>query len=151
MEQEYKKIFDEYILNTEYKVPIEPKRVLVCLMTQEIQKIICSDISSDHSIFITSWSLKHIYDRHFYDKNAMDDFYLIFNNLPSIVAEPDALYENPPGKRGDFLLIKRIGGKSCLCSMEISEEQKEIAIVSASITGEKYLKNFTLLWSREDG
>ena len=28
---------------------------------------------------------------------------------------------------------------------------KDIAIVSASITGEKYLDKFTLLWSREDG
>jgi hypothetical protein len=148
---EYKKIFIERILGTALKSPIISAKIFICSITTEIQMVIYGSGHICQSVFLNTWALKHIYDRHRYDKDAMPDFYLIFDNFLPIMADPDRIYRNIPGKRGQFLFIKRVGGKLCLCSVEILGPRKDIAIVSASITGEKYLDKFTLLWSREDG
>jgi hypothetical protein len=97
-------------------------------------------------VFITSRSLKHIYDRHIFDKKVSKEFYFILNNLDQIISNPDMIYKNKEEKRGDFLFTKVIKNNTYVCTLEIMNNE-EIEIASAFTTGEKYLSKFTLLWS----
>ena len=65
---------------------------------------------------------------------------------------PDEILKDAPGKRGNFLFIKKIERRTYLVMVEIemaetgSKSKHNIHVVSASFSGEKYLKKFTLLW-----
>ena len=99
------------------------------------------------AIYISSKCLKHIYDRHCFDKKAPKDFDLILENLTEVLTHPDKVFINKPGGRGDLLFAKEIDEKICLCVLEIQTKDKILEVVSASFSGEKYLRKFTLLWS----
>lgn len=110
---------------------------------KEIQNVLNG---KDRKAFISARSLKHIYDRHIFDKKASRDFYFILDNLSEIVRYPDGIYLNTKGKRGDFLITKEIREQLYMCTLEIISDS-EMEIVSACTTGEKYIKRFALLWS----
>lgn len=95
---------------------------------------------------MTTKSLKHIYDRHIFDKKASRDFYFILKNLKRILLHPDMIYRDAVGKRGNYIIVKVINEKFYMCTIEIITN-KEIEVVSASVTGKKYLSKFALLRS----
>ena len=61
-------------------------------------------------IHISSWSLKHIYDKRELFCN------MFVNHSYSIINYPDYIYKNRPEKDGDYLFIKKIGNY-LLCSV----------------------------------
>jgi hypothetical protein len=134
-------LFNKYIKDTKYKENVIISQAFVCNLNDNIAKIIGVNF---RKVFISSKSLKHIYDRHIFDKDCPDDFYIILNNLKSFINRPDAIYYNKLGKRGDLIFVKKIKNSLYMCSIEINEE---IEIVSAYITGPKYIEKFVLLWS----
>lgn len=138
-----KNLFNKYIKGSNYKEYIIISRIFVCKPKKEIQKILGK---YSRKVFITTKSLKHIYDRHIFDKKVPKDFYIIINNILNIIGNPNRIYLNKRGKRGNFLFIKEIKRKIYMCTIEIINEN-ELEIVSVCTTGEKYLSKFTLLWS----
>lgn len=138
-----KDLFKKYIKNTGYKDGITLLRTFVCTIRKELQQVIGS---RNNKVFISTRSLKHIYDRHIFDKKTPKDFYLIINNVNNIVCNPDRIYLNEETKRGDFIFVKKINNNMYACILEIIDEEK-IEIVSIYTTGEKYLDKFILLWS----
>lgn len=135
-------LFNKYIKNTKYKEDIIISQAFVCNLNENIAKIIEANLIK---VFISSKSLKHIYDRHFFDKDRPNDFYIILNNLELFINNPDAIYFNKLSKRGDFIFVKKIQNNMYMCSLEIINDA--IEIVSAYVTGPKYINKFVLLWS----
>ena len=126
------------------------QRVFLCNIKKSLRKIIDKDKSCNtRSVYLSTKALKHVYDRHVYDKNTPEDFAIILENITNILKYPDKLFKNLVAKRGDILFVKEINQRLYYCSIEIAmgETGQSIEIVSLTITGEKYLKKFTLLWS----
>jgi hypothetical protein len=99
-------------------------------------------------VYLSTRSLKHIFDRHIHDKKDPETFRVILNAMPDIIKRPDEVRLDTEAKRGNFLFIKRIDMKQFLVSVEI--DQSGMAhVVSSSATGRKYIEKFTLLWSWE--
>ena len=63
-----------------------------------------------------------------------------------ILNNTDRIYKDAQDKRGNYIFVRIINGKFYMCTVEIISKT-EIEVVSASVTGEKYLSKFTLLWS----
>lgn len=138
-------LFNKYIKGTKYKENIIISRIFVCTPKKEIQKVINNGLNVQR-VFITTRSLKHIYDRHIFDKKVSIDFYFILENFKQILLNVHRIYKDTQDKRGNYIFVKMINNKFYMCTIEIISET-EIEVVSASVTGEKYLSKFTLLWS----
>lgn len=138
-------LFSKYVKNSKYKQNIKVCRIFLLTPNKKIQKVLNSG-KATQKIFITTKSLKHVYDRHIFEKKIPSDFYSIIRHLESILTAPDRIYIDKKEKRGDFIFVKEINSTIYMCALEIQSET-EIEIVSACITGEKYLRKFALLWS----
>ena len=97
-------------------------------------------------VYLSTKSLKHIHDRHVYDKGNFSEFIVILQNLTRIIKFPDEVRMDARSKRGDFMFVKNVAAQPYFVSIQISPVG-EMDILSSSATGESYLKNFTLLWS----
>ncbi|MEK7464018.1 MAG: PBECR2 nuclease fold domain-containing protein [Patescibacteria group bacterium] len=137
-------LFKRYIEKSKYKKNVVIYRAYVCTPRKEIQDIVSKE--NQKMVFISTKSLKHIYDRHVYEKKKPKDFYFLIKNIEKIIGRPDRIYKNKPNKRGDFIFVKEMANQTYMCTLEIVNKT-ELDIVSAYITGEKYLSKFTLLWS----
>lgn len=138
-------VFSKYVKNTKYKQNIIICRVFLLTPSKEIQEVL-NLLTKNQNVFITTKSLKHIYDRHIFEKKMPSEFYSIIRHLKSILVIPDRIYQNKEGKRGDFIFVKEINSTIYMCTLEI-QSGTDIEIVSACLTGEKYLRKFALLWS----
>jgi hypothetical protein len=131
-----RRYYGKYIKNT-YRNESTPLKVsLLCT----------SDFVGE--VYLSTRSLKHIFDRHIHDKKDPETFRVILNAMPDIIKRPDEVRLDTEAKRGNVLFIKRIDMKQFLVSVEI--DQSGMAhVVSSSATGRKYIEKFTLLWSWE--
>jgi len=137
-----KNLFSKHIKNSPYKVEVALSRICVGKLRQDLRDVTGGD---HYIIYINSRSLKHIYDRHIFDKKVPKDFYLILKNLNKILLDPDRIYKDKEGKRGNYIFVKVIVNKTYMCTVEMISSG-EIEVVS-SLTGKKYLSKFVLLWS----
>lgn len=139
----------KYIRDTESRCIIHLKKDFLCKIKPSLFKLLGIHTNCiDRSVSLSTKSIKHIYDRHIYDKKTPKDFNIILSNLTKIIKQPDEVRRNLESKRGDFLFVKKIGTQLYYVSVEVIEEGC-IEVVSASAAGDKYLKKFTLLWSWE--
>jgi hypothetical protein len=139
--------YHKYIEGTFFHDDVIIKRGILCKIKPSLTSIINKyKTCIDGSVFLNTKSLKHIYDRHIYDKCSLVDFEIVLNNLTQIIKYPDQIRKNTESKRGDFLFVKNIKGRIYFVSIEVIIEGN-MEVVSASVTREKYLKKFTLLWS----
>lgn len=148
--------YKKHIKDTKEKEDIAPEqRALLCNIRVELVPIIQEHNKSvTGKIYLKTFPLKHIYDRHIYVKKTPVDFYVILDNFENIFESPNMFYRNDPTKRGHFIVIKEINKHLYMSSIEVLENG-DLEIVQASATGMNYLGskklNFTLLWSRGDG
>jgi len=138
-----KNLFNKYVKYSAYKSDVTLSRVFVGKLRRELRDIVGEDY---YIIYINSRSLKHIYDRHIFDKKVPRDFYLILNNLKQILLNPDKIYKDKEGKRGNYIFVKVLVNKTYMCTIEMISNG-DIEVVSSSLTGNKYLSKFVLLWS----
>lgn len=141
--------YNIHIKETADRCSITIKKGFLCKIKPSLFKLLNTHINCiNRDVFLNTKSLKHIHDRHIYDKKTPKDFFTILFNLTKIIKYPDEVRRNLESKRGDFLFIKRIEEQLFYVSIEVVEGGL-IEIVSSSITTENYLKKFTLLWSWE--
>lgn len=137
----------KYIKNTAPQEKVYVDKGLLCKIKPSLKTFLNNHTQCfDRSVFLSTKSLKNIYDRHIYDKNNAVIFNIILKNLTNIIRYPDEIRRNVDSKRGDFLFIKEIENQLFFSSVEVLVDGS-IEIVSASATGVKYLEKFTLLWS----
>ncbi|HRN70429.1 MAG TPA: hypothetical protein PLS49_04535 [Candidatus Woesebacteria bacterium] len=97
-------LIEKYIEGTKPKQYIKVFNFLISHLTSKVKRSIKIKSSK---VYITSKALKHIYDRHCYDKNQNDVFNTIINNLPDIIKNPDIIRNNKEGKKGQLYLLKK--------------------------------------------
>lgn len=126
------------------------KTFLLAILTKTVARVISSQ---NLKVYITTVTLKHLYD-----KRPAEEFDVIIRCLHQVVRYPKELYENKPGKRGQFCFIKKIRGEKYFCSIERSEEkddpdgetEKFYAASAFRLRDENYLKGYKLVWSWKD-
>lgn len=139
--------YNIHIKGTLSRQEISVEKGFLCKIKPSLLSILSTHTNcTDRSVFLNTKSLKHIHDRHIYDKKTPKDFLIILNNITKIIKLPDEVRRNLESKRGDFLFIKKIEEQTYFISVEVVGGGV-IEIVSASATGSNYLKKFTLLWS----
>jgi hypothetical protein len=100
-------------------------------------------------VYVTTRVFKHLYDR-----RPAEEFDFVLGNISEILAHPDCFYKNKNDKRGQFCIMRRIGGSGYFASLEVVSGTygKEIQLVTAfRIRSNPYLNEYDLLWSRRDG
>lgn len=145
-----REFYEKYIANTEHDALVSIARLYLCNVRRTPGKILRQRRGSkNRRVYISTKALKHIYDRHIFDKQTPKDFSVILEHVVEIIKYPDGIYRNVKEKRGDFLFAKEIAGKKRVIVIEIVSYENDTAmeIVSAYRTDEKYLKKFDLLWS----
>ena len=136
-----------YIKGTARQQIIPLERNFLCNIKSSLKTILCANSScTDRGVYLSTKSLKHIYDRHIYDKGNFSEFIIILQNITRIIRYPDEVRMDTQSKRGDFLFVKKIEEQVYFASLQIAPNG-DIEVVSSSATGERYIKKFTLLWS----
>ncbi len=97
-----------------------------------------------YPIYISTLSLKHIYD-----KRTAREYDFIIKNLKRIVEKPDEIRKNTTQRDNSYLVIKNISSETFLAVIEVINGS--VFIVTSFSSGEKYLRNFKLVWNREAG
>lgn len=139
--------YNNYIKGSVNRGIITLDRGQLCKIKKSLISLINNHVTCyDKYVFLGTKALKHIHDRHIFDKNSPDVFETILNNLTKIIKFPDEVRRNMDSKRGDFLFVKKICGQIYYVSIEVILGGN-VEVVSASASGEKYLKKFALLWS----
>ena len=136
-------LYQKYIKGTQPKIFVTYKVVVLCHLTNQVNKVIL-DKSGLSRVYISTKMIKHLYD-----KKPAEEFDFIIDNLHKIIKYPNYIYKNKKEKRGDWCFVKKIKNELYISSLECEEEILEIVTVFR-IRKEKYLENFELLWSWED-
>jgi hypothetical protein len=144
----YLQYYSKYIKGTPYKAGILLERIFICKVKEPLRIIMDGHVACpDKKVHLSTKSLKHMHDRHVYEKKTPLDLRIILDNLTNIVKYPDEVRKDKDAKKGDFLFIRKVGEHAYWAAVQVSLEGG-IEVVSASATGPRYTEKFTLLWSR---
>ncbi|MCK9415153.1 MAG: hypothetical protein WCR68_01235, partial [Candidatus Dojkabacteria bacterium] len=127
-------ISKNHILNTTPKAGIKKIDISVGILSYRSAKL--CDIKN-RTVYITTWVLKHIYDRHF------EIYDIVVKNLYLIISSPDTIYWNKKHRRGQYLFYKSINNVSILLVLE--EMKKKCFIVTVFNTNERYLSKLEIV------
>lgn len=138
-------IVDRYIKNTPRKGYVKDLTIRVCDIPHKLKtKVEAKDVR----VYITTKSLKHMYDT-----RLAQEFDLIITNLEKVVSKPERIYKNKEGKTGNVCLYVEIGTGAYFYVLD--NKSGPIHIVSAYRLSEietkrrNYLSSYKLLWSRK--
>jgi len=141
-EDELLKIFNRYISNTKYKQLIRIKELVIGNIPSSTKYSINSHQTK---VRISTIALKHIYDKHVFRNELLDEFKFILTNLRKVIQKPDVVVSNKPKRKANFCFIKTIKNKNILCTIEFAD--KKLYVVTAFILKDQgYLKGTKLLW-----
>lgn len=144
------KIYKRYIRGTPSKAPVVQKTFLIAILT----KAVARELSSENlKVYITTVALKHLYD-----KRPAEEFDSIIQGLHQVLRYPNQIYENKPGKRGQWCFVKNVRGEKYFSAVEKVEEkddpdgevEKFYVATALRIRDENYLKGYKLVWSWRD-
>ncbi len=143
-----KYLYKNYIINTKSKAIVTDITVVLCLLTNQVNKTVfnCCGLSK---VYVGTRVLKHLYD-----KKPAEEFIFIINSLHRIVKYPDKIYKNKNTKRGDWVFVKKIKNEQYICSLGVESQDNDRYLEVATvfrIRKESYLKSYEFLWSWEDG
>ena len=96
-------------------------------------------------IYLSTRALKHLYD-----KRPAEEYDSILRFVITTLSAPDYIYKNKDSKRGDVCFVKEIQKNSYLVSVEECDGNPYF-VTMFRVRKKSYLKNYSLLWSREDG
>ncbi len=144
---------ENFIAGTKPKQYVKVSTLLLCQLSSEVRKAIGAKSSK---VYISSKSIKHIYDRHCHEKKQNNIYTIIIDNLDNIVKYPDMIKQNKESKKkkGAVVFIKEINGITFACPIEISmlrkvKKMKEIiSVVSVFKKNEGYLKDTKILYTK---
>lgn len=137
-------IHAKYIEGTETEAQIIIKKFLLCDTTYTVKK---SVPLISRKIYISTRSLKHIYDKH---KNQSYD--VIKQSLWKIARFPNTILLNSENKRGQYIFTKVIQGQLFCLVLEENNEEKCYEVVTAFPTkNDKYLRKYQEIWCWRNG
>lgn len=116
--------------------------------TQKNTRVSSFKIELTPTVILSTRALKHVYD-----KRPAQEFDFFIKNLQKIITNPDQVYLNKSGKRGNLCLIKIKNNEPYLCLLEnishTSHSTKEVVTFFRS--NWTYIRDYELLWERKDG
>lgn len=99
----------KYIADTARGILIPLERRYLCNIRRSVRKAMRKrKACKNRRVYLGTKALKHMYDRHIFDKNTPKDFLIIMDHLIDIIKRPDCVYRNKSGKRGNFIFTKEI-------------------------------------------
>ncbi len=140
------RIFDSYVKGTPAQAIVRELTITFCSLTNEVQRACRLDSAT---VLITTKIIKKHYDKRTAEEN---DF--ILKNGWRVVHMPSEIYRNKDGKRGDFLLSKKLNNNQYVASIEVSKAEEELSVYVVSIfrvRKESYLSSYELIWSWKGG
>jgi len=109
-------LHEKYIKGTSKEEIIQIKTMFVCNLTHVVK----SELKlSGHKAYITSKCLKHLYD-----KRTAEFYDFLLENIVNVVEQPEQIYKNKDGKRGNLIFLKTIRGVKLIVSVEIDKKNK---------------------------
>ncbi len=133
-----------HIKGTPNKAIVIDKTVLVCNLTNAVLK--ATEVKSP-KIYINTRILKHLYDR-----KPAEEFECILKFMAQIVKYPDHVYINKDAKRGDILVVKKVGEHEYIASIEHRPADEMCVVVTCfRQRSPNYLKGYNHLWSWKGG
>jgi len=136
------KLFDKHIKNTKPKQEIKSTEIGLGKISTSVKMSLGIFASKVH---ITSFSLKHIYDKHKYKHHLIEEFNFVFKNVRSVIQNPDLVTKNKPSRKGDYCFLKTVNQKTILCSVQILN--KKLYVVTAFILKDQgYMKGSSIIW-----
>jgi hypothetical protein len=143
------KIFKQYIKGTPEKGIVAMLTLHFCDLTRVVVK---EGAFASHKVYITTRTLKHIYD-----SKPAEEFDSIVRKLYFLVKYPDYIYDEKSGKRGSLCFVKIFQGVKYLCAIEKTDDCNPedgmkgtnyvVTAFRLRAKKEKYLNNYKLLWS----
>lgn len=131
---EYKEIFSEYVLNTSPGAKVFLYDAFICSIPPDV--------------YISTKSLKHVYDRRpDVTRKYLDRIYDVFEY-------PDCITQGGEDQRGDILFLKKLSeDKFLICPAEFCKKEGKSVLFCVTFfpAGKAYIKKSTILWSREVG
>ncbi|MDO8518320.1 MAG: hypothetical protein Q7S26_03465 [bacterium] len=148
-EKSLREFFRKYIEDTPEKGPVAEVKLWLCNLTNVVAVEVGLDGGRVFSVYITSRALKHLYD-----KKPAGEFFCLLDCLDEIARYPEQIYKNMKSKRGDYCLVGKYNDSEYVCSVEIIANLSEAEVQIATgfrVRDRKYLRKYTLLWSRGTG
>jgi hypothetical protein len=136
-------IVGKYIKNTPRKGYVKDLRIKICDVPHKLKRKLKI---TDERVYITTKSLKHLYD-----VRPAGEFDFIISNIESFILSPTRVYKNKEGKTGDICFYKEVEGGAYFSILEMTGNS--VCVVSAyrlSDIAEKrinYLAGYKLIWS----
>lgn len=123
---------------------VETATLHLCNLSQAVYK---SGLFNTISVYITTRSVKHMYD-----KRPAEEFDAVLSNLIETIRFPDTIYTNKDSsKRADLYLLKTIDNQVFFYPVEAKVETE--GVKNYVVTGfrlpkpESYLKNYNPVWN----
>lgn len=139
-------LVNTYIRKTEKNSLVKLVQIHVC----NLPNTVFADLGLfSNSVYINTRTLKHVYD-----KRTAEEFDFLIDTVHLILSQPDSIYKNKTGARGEYCFVKVMRNDKYLCSLQIaknSTNSNRNEIVTFFRTGDSYLKNYKLLWEWKDG
>lgn len=143
MERNLKKIVDRYIRNTPRKGFVKDLRIKICEFSHKFKGKLKL---KDRRVYITTKSLKHLYD-----VRKSKEFNFIVANIESLILNSIRVYRNKEGKNGNLCFYIEIEDRSYFCIIEIRTNANYLVSVyklsPVEVKRKNYLAGYKLLWS----
>jgi hypothetical protein len=106
-------LVDTYIRKTEKDSLVKLVHVHVC----NLPNTVLADLRLiSNRVYINTRTLKHIYD-----KRTAEEFDFLIDTVHLIISQPDSIYKNKNGARGEYCFVKVMRGAKYLCSLQTAK------------------------------
>lgn len=139
---ELEKLFKRHVLGTKYKDIITIKTIPIGNIPSNVK--LALNLHGTR-VYMTSISLKHIYDKHTYKTELGNEFKFILTNLHRIIKSPNQVTSNKTGRKGDYCFIKTIVNKKIIVTLQ-KVDRKLYIVTSFVLKDEGYLSEVKSLW-----
>ncbi len=137
-------LHSSYIRGTEPQAIVAEVTIVVCTLTNVVQRIVTVN---SPKVYLSTRTLKHLFD-----KKPAEEYEFVLVHGWKTIHMPDEIYHNQDSKRGDLGFVKIIKGNRYFCSLEkvvdpVTNSDALHVATMFRLRKESYLKSYTLLWS----
>jgi hypothetical protein len=132
--------FEIHVRYTPYDAFVFESKIPITKLPKQLARV----LGCGGKVSATTRAIKHLYD-----KRTAQEFDAVIQFIPKIFNDPDKIYRNKDGKRGNFCFLKNIRNVNYLASCE--RIARELQLVTAfQIRNNRYLNDYDLLRSWRD-
>lgn len=134
MNKKLVKVIERYIKNTPRKGYVKDLRIKICKISHKLRRKLKA---KDESVYITTKSLKHMYDA-----RSAQEFDFIVTNLETAITHPYRIYKNKTGKTGDVCLYSEFNNSAYFYILETKSSSTYLVSAYRLSSVEEKRKNY---------